>query len=112
MRLFDYIHFSAQGGVVFIDEMDSNINDVYLCKLIEFFMRYGKGQLCFTTHNTSPMSVLREGKNSIDFLSNDGKVIAWKRNGNFSPESLYRNGMIEYLPFNIEAENFIGILGE
>ena len=112
MQLFDYIHFSAQGGIVFIDEMDSNINDVYLCKLIEYFMRYGKGQLCFTTHNTSPMSVLREGKNSIDFLSNDGQVITWKRNGNFSPESLYRNGMIEYLPFNIEAENFIGILGE
>lgn len=111
MRLFDYIQFATQGGIVFIDEMDSNINDVYLCKLIEFFMRYGKGQLCFTTHNTSPMAVLREGKNSIDFLSNDNTIISWKRNGNFSPENLYRNGMIEYMPFNIEAEDFIGVLG-
>ena len=112
MRLFEHINFSAEGGIVFIDEMDSNINDVYLCKLIEFIMRYGKGQLCFTTHNTSPMAVLREGKNSIDFLSNDGRIVNWRKNGNFSPESLYRNGMIEYMPFNIEAEDFIGILGE
>lgn len=112
MRLFDFMHFTAQGGIVFIDEMDSNINDVYLCKLIEYMMKYGKGQLCFTTHNTSPMAVLREGKNSIDFLSNDGRVITWKRDGNFSPENLYRHGMIEYLPFNIEPEDFIGILGE
>lgn len=112
MRNFDYMQFAASGGIVFIDEMDSNINDVYLCKLTYYFMKYGKGQLCFTTHNTSPMAVLREGKNSIDFLSNDGKIIPWRKNGNFSPESLYRNGMIEYLPFNVEAEDFIGILGE
>lgn len=112
MRNFDYMQFVASGGIAFIDEMDSNINDVYLCKLIDYFMKYGKGQLCFTTHNTSPMAVLRDGKNSIDFLSNDGRIIPWKKNGNFSPENLYRNGMIEYLPFNIEAEDFIGILGD
>ena len=101
-----------EGKIVFIDEMYSNINDVYLCKIIEFFVRYGEGQLCFTTHNTSPMSVLRKQKYSIDFLSANNKIIQWKTNGNFSPENLYRNGMIEYLPFNIEAEDFIGILGD
>ena len=100
------------GKIVFIDEMDSNINDIYLCKLVEFFVQYGEGQLCFTTHNTSPMAILKECKNSIDFLSSDNRIISWKRNGNFSPEKLYRNGMIEYLPFNIEAEDFIGILGD
>lgn len=109
--LFDYLNAAAEGAIVFIDEMDANINDIYLCKLIEFFMEYGEGQLCFTTHNTSPMSVLRRNKKSIDFLSNDNRVIPWKTNGNYSPESLYRAGMIEYLPFNVESTDFVGILG-
>ena len=86
IKLFDYLSFAMEGKIVFIDEMDSNINDVYLCKIIEFFVRYGEGQLCFTTHNTSPMSVLRKQKYSIDFLSANNKIIQWKTNGNFSPE--------------------------
>lgn len=110
IQLFD--HFSNPNGIAFIDEMDVNINDVYLCKLIEYFMYYGEGQLCFTTHNTSPMSILRKNKLSIDFLSNDNHIVSWKSDGNFAPENLYRNGMIEYLPFNIEPSDFIGILGE
>ena len=112
IRLFDYLKASAIGNITFIDEMDSNINDVYLVKIIEYFMQYGKGQLCFTTHNTGPMEVLRRNKKSIDFLSGDGKIVPWHTNGNFAPEKLYRHGMIEYLPFNVEAEDFIGILGD
>lgn len=112
IRLFDYLKASTIGNITFIDEMDSNINDIYLTKIIEYFMLYGKGQLCFTTHNTSPMDVLRRNKKSIDFLSSDGRIIPWRTNGNFAPEKLYRHGMIECLPFNVEAEDFIGILGE
>ena len=112
IRLFNYIDHAASGGIAFIDEMDSNINDVYLTKLTEYFMEYGKGQLCFTTHNTSPMTVLRRNKKSIDFLSNDNRIISWKTNGNFAPEKLYKHGLIEYLPFNIEPEDFVGVLGE
>ena len=112
IRLFDYLKASAIGNITFIDEMDSNINDIYLVKIIEYFMLYGKGQLCFTTHNTGPMDVLRRNKKSIDFLSSDGRIIPWRTNGNFAPEKLYRHGMIEYLPFNVEAEDFIGILGD
>jgi len=112
IRLFDYLKASTIGNITFIDEMDSNINDIYLAKIIEYFMLYGKGQLCFTTHNTSPMDVLRRNKKSIDFLSSDGRIIPWRTNGNFAPERLYRHGMIEYLPFNVEAEDFIGVLGE
>lgn len=111
IRLFSYMNYAATGGVVFIDEMDSNINDVYLTKLVEFFMEYGEGQLCFTTHNTGPMTVLRRNKKSIDFLSNDNRIISWTTNGNFAPDKLYRQGMIEYLPFNIQPEDFVGILG-
>ena len=112
IALFDYLSFAMDGKIVFIDEMDSNINDVYLCKIVEFFKLYGKGQLCFTTHSTSPMEVLKDSKNSIDFLSSDSRIVPWKKNGNYTPESLYRKGMIEYLPFNIEAEDFLGILGD
>ena len=112
IRLFDYLKASAIGKITFIDEMDSNINDIYLVKIIEYFMLYGKGQLCFTTHNTGPMEVLRRNKKSIDFLSSDGRIIPWRTNGNFAPEKLYRHGMIEYLPFNVEAEDFIGVLGD
>ncbi len=112
IRLFDCFTAAGNGGIVFVDEMDSNLNDVYLCKLIEYFMYYGKGQLCFTTHNIDPMSVLKENKNSIDFLSSDNRLIPWTSRGNATPENCYKNGMIEDLPFNIEASDFVGILGE
>lgn len=112
VRIFRALDAAVTSDIVFIDEMDSNINDIYLCKIVEYFMLYGKGQLCFTTHNTSPMSILKKNKNSIDFISNDNKLVAWKTNGNFAPDSLYQNGMIKYLPFNIEPEDFLGVLGE
>lgn len=110
--LFDCFAAASQGAIVFIDEMDANLNDVYLCKLIEYFMYYGKGQLCFTTHNLDPMGVLKENKNSIDFLSSDNHLIPWTSRGNATPENCYRNGMIEDLPFNVEATDFVGIFGE
>ena len=112
IRLFSSMDAAAAGYTAFIDEMDSNINDIYLCKLVEFFMKYGQGQLCFTTHNTSPMPILRKNKNSIDFLTSDNRIVPWRTNGHFAPDSLYKSGMIPYLPFNIEAEDFLGILGD
>lgn len=99
-------------GIVFVDEMDANLNDVYLCRLIEYFMYYGKGQLCFTTHNLDPMTVLKENRNSIDFLSSDNHLVPWTSRGNASPENCYKNGMIEDSPFNIDATDFVGIFGE
>lgn len=112
IRLFDCFFMASTVGIVFIDEMDANLNDVYLCRLIEYFMYYGKGQLCFTTHNLDPMSVLKENRNSIDFLSSDNHLVSWTSRGNALPENCYRNGMIEDSPFNIDATDFIGILGE
>ena len=105
IRLFDCFVAASRGAIVFVDEMDSNLNDVYLCKLIEYFMYYGKGQLCFTTHNLDPMTVLKENKNSIDFLSSDKHLVSWTSRGNASPENCYKNGMIE-------ATDFVGIFGE
>ncbi len=111
MSLFDVLDAAARGNICFIDELDSNINDVYLIKLIEYFQYYGKGQLCFTAHNLSPMSVLRNSRNSISFLSGINTVHTWTSNGNQNPEHAYRDGFIEDSPFNVDASDFLGILG-
>lgn len=112
IRIYDALVNADKGGISFIDEMDSNLNDIYLCKIIEYFAKYSKGQLCFTTHNLDPMSVLKNNRNSIDFLSSDNKVISWKVTGNAAPDRYYRNGMIEDMPFNVDAIDFIGMFGE
>lgn len=109
IRLYAYLKEMAQGGIVFIDEFDSNLHDVYLCALLEYLMEYGEGQLCFTTHNVGPMDILRRNKKSIDFLSADHKIYSWTTNGNYSPSKLYRNGMIEGSPFNVDSIDFIGV---
>ena len=109
IKLYAYLQEMVQGGIVFIDELDSNIHDVYLCALLEYLMDYGQGQLCFTTHNVGPMDILKRNKKSIDFLSIDNKIYPWKTNGNYSPAKLYRNGMIEGSPFNIDAIDFIDV---
>lgn len=109
IKLFAYLKEMVRGNIVFIDEFDSNLHDVYLCALMEYLMEYGEGQLCFTTHNVGPMDILKQHKKSIDFLSIDHKIYPWTTNGNYSPSKLYRNGMIEGSPFNIDSIDFIGI---
>lgn len=111
MKLFDVLDAACDGSIVFIDELDSNINDIYLDKLIEYFVYYGKGQLCFTAHNLSPMSVLRGSKCAISFISSANTVHTWTSNGNQNPENAYRDGFIEDSPFNVVASDFLGILG-
>ena len=111
IKLFVYLNEMANGDIVFIDEFDSNLHDVYLCALLEYLMEYAQGQLCFTTHNVGPMDILRHNKKSIDFLSTDGNIYPWITNGNYSPSKLYRNGMIEGSPFNVDSIDFIGIFG-
>ena len=112
MNLFNFLDAASTGYIVFIDELDSSINDVYLDKLIEYFVYYGKGQLCFTAHNISPMTVLKGNKNSINFISSINTVHVWANSGNSSPENAYKNGFIEDSPFNVDASDFLGILGE
>lgn len=107
IRLFVFLREMTQGGIVFIDELDSNLHDVYLCALLVYLMEYGEGQLCFTTHNLGPMDVLRKRKKSIDFLSEDHKIYSWKTSGNYSPSHLYKTGMIVGSPFNVDPIDFI-----
>ncbi len=109
IRLYAYLKKMTEGEIVFIDEFDSNLHDVYLCALLEYLMEYGEGQLCFTTHNVGPMDILKRNKKSIDFLSVDHKIYPWTTNGNYSPSKLYRNGMIEGSPFNVDSIDFIGV---
>ena len=111
IKLFAYLKEMVDGGIVFIDEFDSNLHDVYLCALLEYLMEYGEGQLCFTTHNVGPMDILKLNKKSIDFLSEDHKIYPWTKSGNYSPSKLYRNGMIEGSPFNVDSIDFIGVFG-
>ena len=109
IKLYEFFNEMAAGNIVFIDELDSNLHDVYLCALLEYLMEYGQGQLCFTTHNIGPMDVLKRNKKSIDFLSVNHKIYPWVKNGNYSPANLYKNGMIEGSPFNIDSTDFIGV---
>ena len=109
IKLYAYLKKMTEGEIVFIDEFDSNLHDVYLCALLEYLMEYGEGQLCFTTHNVGPMDILKRNKKSIDFLSVDHKIYPWTTNGNYSPSKLYRNGMIEGSPFNVDSIDFIGV---
>lgn len=109
MNMFNAFGYASNYGIVFIDELDSNINGVYLNKLIEYFINYGKGQLCFTSHNTEPMAILKQNNKAIDFLSNDNRIVPWVKNGHYTPDKSYINGMIEGLPFNIDSSDFISV---
>lgn len=109
IRIFNCLSAVANGGIAFVDELDSNINDVYLCKMIEYFLHYTDGQLIFTTHNVSVMGALKEAKKSIDFLSSINTIHSWTSRGNAAPDKWYRNGLIDDIPFNIEATDYLGV---
>lgn len=112
ITLYNAFYDLNNGKIVFIDELDANLHDVYLCKLLEYFSIYAKGQLCFTTHNLTPMEILKKRNYSIDFLSDNSTITSWIKNGNYSVSKLYKEGMIDNSPFNIEAFDFIGLFDE
>lgn len=111
IRLYKAIEAVDKGGVVFIDEFDSNIHDVYLCKLIEYVEEYTKGQLCFTTQSITVMDVLEGRKKSLDFLSRDGSITSWFNNSHYKASRLYKTGHIDNSPFNIESFDFLSVFG-
>lgn len=109
MDMFTCLDQASRGGVAFIDEMDANMNEVYLSRLCEFFVNHAKGQLCFTTHNTAPMRSLQSKKFGIDFINSRSENYQWIRNGNYSPSKLYAEGMIPGIPFNLDGVDFIEV---
>ena len=40
-------------------------------------------------------------------LSSDSILVPWVKNGNYKPSVVYKEGMIPYSPFNIEANDFM-----
>ena len=64
-------------------------------------------QLIITTHNISLMECIKTNKHSIDFLSSDSILVPWVKNGNYKPSVVYKDGMIPYSPFNIDADDFM-----
>lgn len=111
VSIFDALYSAAIGMIVFIDEIDANINSIYLEALIEYMMAYGKGQLCFTSHNIDIMDSLKQSKKAIDFLTNDRIIVPWVNAGNKSPSSSYKNGLIEGMPYNIYSTDFLSVFG-
>lgn len=109
VKLFGYLSKCASGGVVFIDEMDTNLNSAYFSALISFFANYGKGQLVFTTHNLEAMNSLKTKRKSILVLGVDSKVDIWVGKGNRSPVKDYLNGNIPNSPMNVEDFDFVNI---
>lgn len=106
MSIYNSIDDVTKGKIVFIDELDSNINGVNLEVLIEYLNNLSKGQLCFTAHNFYPMEYLYKYSNSIDFLGETGKLVPWKKNGNYKPYNQYPEGMIVDSPFNIDVFDY------
>jgi hypothetical protein len=96
VKLFDYFQKAFDGNIVFMDELDANVHDVYLSKLLEFFINYSSGQICFTSHNIRTMDIFKKYKckNSIDILSDEGTIFSWTHSGHYSPTSQYAEGMI------------------
>lgn len=112
IELYDALSKVEKGEIVFIDEFDANLHDVLLMKIVEYILNYSKGQFVFTIHNMAPMDLLQYKKHGIDFLSPDSRIVSWVKNGNYKASSLYRQGYIEYSPFNIEAFSFLGKFGD
>ena len=106
VQLHKYLQSYISGKIVFIDEMDVNINSVFLCKLLEFLTKVGKGQLCFTSHNLEPMNSIKNIKASICAIGYNGILDVWVKNGNKSPSNEYIKGEFEHSPFNVESFDF------
>ena len=109
VALFTYLQKCASGGIVFIDEMDVNINSIYFSKLISFFKIYCKGQLIFTTHNVEAMNVLKGQARSIAVLGADNELDTWVGSGNRSPIKDYFEGNFPNSPMNIEDFDFLKV---
>lgn len=112
VSMFDCLERASNGGIGFIDEMDVNINEIYLEKLCSYFLRYGKGQLCVTVHNTAPMKILQKGKHSLDFINCSQEVVSWIKNGAKSSKNDFKDGLIPGIPFNVNDFDFIGVFEE
>lgn len=109
ISLYEKLESVVRGGIGFIDDLDASIHEVYLEKLVAFFMSYSEGQLVFTSNSLAPMRALENGKHAIDFLSDQGDHEEWTRHSRYRASRLYHDGMIAGNPFNVEEYTFYRI---
>lgn len=110
VRLFDLFTLaSSKRNVVVIDEIDADVHDLFLCSLLDYFIRYTSTQLFITTHNIDLMNNIKSLKHSIDFLSQDNVLTSWANNGKKSPKRNYLGGMVSHIPFNLFSSDFAEI---
>ena len=112
VKLFSYLSRCALGNIVFIDDIDINMNTVYLEKLISFYRKYGKGQLIFTSHNIEAMEALKAQAKAIVILGVENSVDTWIGKGNISPINHYLKGNFPNSPMNIEDFDFINVFSK
>lgn len=110
-QLFATLVSASRGSIVFIDEIDAGIHDVFFTKLVEYFAKYMQCQIVMTTHHVDVMETLKHSKKSIDVLTDEGVVVPWKRNGDSSPSSNFRNGALGGVPFNLQSFDFAEVFG-
>ena len=106
VKMFPALIASANGGISFVDELDANIATVYLSKMVEFFMRMGRGQICFTCHNIEVMNVLKEQAKSIISVGRDGSIYTWVRRGNATPTKDFMESNFLNCAMNVEASDY------
>lgn len=112
VKLFNNLYAFYKGAVVFIDELDVNINSIYLKKLIEFLIGRAKGQLILTTHNLDLMEALRKEKAGIYALGFDNQLDIWSISGNANPKNYYVDGYFAHSPNNVENFDFLAAFEE
>ncbi len=105
-KMHFFINEAVKGNFVFIDELDSSLNAICLNRLLEFFLEYGMGILCFTTNSLEPISVLKKEANSLLFLGETGKLVVWNMPANINPAKHYREGYILDSPYNLDYLDF------
>lgn len=98
-----------EGGLVFIDDLFTKLHDSLLTAVLQYFIQTGDGQLVFTTHNLLAMDILKKQKKAIDFITREGKIVPWIKNGNHSILKSYRKGLITGVPMSISEERFEGV---
>lgn len=109
VKIFDSLYNYAIGQICIIDEIDKNINSIYLTKLIEYLAMNAKGQLIFSAHNLEIMSALKKKKESIINLGNNQSLETWMKIRNSNPINQYKEGYFLNAPNNIEDFDFINV---
>lgn len=111
INLYFIFKMAYNGAIIFIDEVDLSIHEVYLSKLLEYLGHTIKGQIIFTAHNVGTLETLAKFKQSIDFIDNLQNIQSWVQKGNINIVKYYKNGNIDNIPFNIDFYDFSNVFG-